>query len=782
MESRIERITQSASDSLREKDTKHAILEKRVTELEQEVITVTSRIAESSEYQTLLKRCEDAEAISRGLRFQLERARNEKKQLQKQIEVANANGKKAKTVGTSAETLFGDLSNARQSDPYLSPTSSVASGDLSNFDFFPSHASPPSSPPLARAQTSPATLRVSILPQPGGDTGSHDDVAVNESAADAGAKSFDEEKARTAQGTPDDKSDHEQTIAPTASSSTEGGKSRPGSGSINFFEKLSIKFKRTSPRNGASSSATPNAEEKDKVAPPGAKVSAPIDIPQPRAHILKERPRMYVAKSPSEYEESSDSIFGSESDSESSISDDESEPPPPPPRDDSPSQSQERNQQHPPPPPPETLFNEDSGESSDSDSELDVSDAMPRNQTAQAKPTKSPAPNKVGDDNGSIGDSSSSSESEFHSPRGRTRSPGSSFARTPVAATEVTRNSDSWSSDEREAVQRRRRRVATDDGQSGVASATSNTQSKRDRSRSTEADSSTMTSTSKASRMNEYMEARARRRQEKVEKKEEREQAEHKKREEYEKEWERMAQEERERRRKQQAQRRTGKRRPSGTKPIRVSQMRQQLNKQGISRDPAQGHPADIGPTRTEDENDEPRRATQKKRDSVSSDDLSSSDDGSDGDDSSDEEANDKSGSSPPLPPEPTTADTELYLRQQARLRERHEMELKKKLDADEADQVRGQIHRKVESWAFGKEFLHMILTLDQITTNESLRQCQLMVVQSPDNETLRKAYRNIIRVIHPDKLRGATIAEQLEAKELFTVLNQAFEKFKAQA
>ncbi len=35
--------------------------------------------------------------------------------------------------------------------------------------------------------------------------------------------------------------------------------------------------------------------------------------------------------------------------------------------------------------------------------------------------------------------------------------------------------------------------------------------------------------------------------------------------------------------------------------------------------------------------------------------------------------------------------------------------------------------------------------------------------------------------MIHPDKLRNATIAEQLEAKELFTILNQAFEKFKEQ-
>lgn len=67
---------------------------------------------------------------------------------------------------------------------------------------------------------------------------------------------------------------------------------------------------------------------------------------------------------------------------------------------------------------------------------------------------------------------------------------------------------------------------------------------------------------------------------------------------------------------------------------------------------------------------------------------------------------------------------------------------MKKKLEADEADAVRGDIHRRVEMWAFGKELLHMILTLDQISSNDALKKCQLMVVQSPDDDTVRKAYR----------------------------------------
>jgi hypothetical protein len=95
-----------------------------------------------------------------------------------------------------------------------------------------------------------------------------------------------------------------------------------------------------------------------------------------------------------------------------------------------------------------------------------------------------------------------------------------------------------------------------------------------------------------------------------------------------------------------------------------------------------------------------------------------------------------------PLPPQPTEVDSELYLRQQARLRERHELEVKKKREAEEADQIRGEIHKRVEKWAFGKELLHLILTLDQISNMENLKQFQLMVIQTPDKETLRKAYR----------------------------------------
>ncbi|KUF93467.1 Cation Diffusion Facilitator (CDF) Family [Phytophthora nicotianae] len=279
------------------------------------------------------------------------------------------------------------------------------------------------------------------------------------------------------------------------------------------------------------------------------------------------------------------------------------------------------------------------------------------------------------------------------------------------------------------------------------------------------------------SRMNDYMEARAKKRNEKLKRKQEKEHEETKKKEEYEKEWEKMAQEERERKRKQQQARRNGRRRPASMKTVRVSQMRQQMNSKQQQKDQKEPqvssppHPNDLPRPHGDDSVDmdgQPRRNPRRKSESKTS-------------ESEAEEERMASTESPPLPPEPTLADTELYLRQQARLRERHELQMKKKLEADEADAVRGDIHRRVEMWAFGKELLHMILTLDQISSNDALKKCQLVVVQSPDDDTVRKAYRNIIRVVHPDKLRGATVPEQLEAKELFTVLNQAFEKFKNQ-
>ncbi|CCI39626.1 unnamed protein product [Albugo candida] len=264
------------------------------------------------------------------------------------------------------------------------------------------------------------------------------------------------------------------------------------------------------------------------------------------------------------------------------------------------------------------------------------------------------------------------------------------------------------------------------------------------------------------SRMNKYMEKRARKHQENIRKEEEKVTAESRQKEEYDKEWEQLAQEERERKKKQQ-QRRTSRRRPASMKSTRFSQVKQQFQAQ--HQHSTYFKPFGQREANVQDEDTRRNRNTFNHNfENASA--VTAAEDAISGS----FDAAQSSG-----------IDTELHIRQQARLRERHEMELLKKKEAQEADAIRGDTHRRVEKWAYGKGLIQLILTIDQVSSLESLRENQIMVAHSPENNTLKKAYRNIIRIIHPDKLRDVSIAQQVEAQELFMVLNQAFESHKAQ-
>lgn len=715
-EARLARMTHISEESLQAKQSDNEALRARIKQLEGELVGVASRTVTSDEYQSLLKKCEDAEAIGRGLKFQLEKDQQEKKFLKNQL--------------TSLQSSVGFSDTLEAKDDQSSPTSSVASGtDLSSFDFTrqsmlgsPVHKSAPKSPSRKRAEFFAPRI----------DT---DDKLDAESSYARNAAH--ENESVTSQRTPKPK-EEQPAVIPPSPVEEKAPMARSGSSSTNFFEKLSIKFKRSSPRSSFSTKADKPEEHASPSAPsPAASGGSPSNAPAPvRTTSRRQRPKMYVAKAPSNYdEESSDSIFGDDSDSAASSSEGESPPMPPPPPE-VPGKSVAASQPSLFGPhqvvPSDDSDDADLSSSSDSEEDTTATSSKPKENTLRehAKKEEQRAARSDPSDSSSDDSDDEKNDSEVEkgfkeSKRKRTMGPRESDASS-------SEDSSSSDDDERDVDRHRRRRDTEEESHKKQSRRGSSVPRSREKSHSTGDEMGNLAHTSK-SRMNEYMEARAKKRLEKLKKKEEKENAEHKKKEEYEKEWEKMAQEERERKRKQQQARRSGRRRPSSLKTVRVSQMRQQMNKQQQQKEQQQ----DQGSGRPDDAAEEDRRRQSSRRKS-----------GSKASESEEEEEESSKAfpaqpsESTPLPPEPTEADTELYLRQQARLRERHEIEMKKRLEADEADLVRGQIHRRVEMWAFGKELLHMILTLDQISSNEALEKCQLSVIQSPDNETVRKAYR----------------------------------------
>ncbi|KAE9048958.1 hypothetical protein PR003_g137 [Phytophthora rubi] len=827
---RHEKLLQAAEAQIREQQTENAALAMKLREVEQQ-LTATAhqkptavQVVASDEYQSILKRYEDAEAISRGLNFQLEKEQQEKKYLRKQLAALQATVGATTAAATAASVGFlPDASSSEVGEDVANPRDSIATvaadAELASFDFTAGKGSSPSSPTSSAPTALAPTVAGETFPTSGASSPSRSrsrGFSASSFTDDNPKPSLREGKRRAASAQtiktslePPEKSVDDKAVA---------GNGKSTGTSVTFFEKLSSRFKRgSSPRNGlniakSEDDGTDGAENTE------TGFASPLPPRQGFAHskVLKERPRMYVAKSPSHHEdESSDSIFGSESSSSDSSDDDEMPPPPPPP----PVAVHETHVPFTAARPvhvdiPSQLIPSDAGADADSsslsESDDDDDDEGHEWREASDKPTQLPTrfadplkPRGQTSDTGGgqnlsgksssschrseSGSLPSSSDDDSDEPDVEKSQPSNLDVKQVGSLSESSSSSsEAASSDEddnevvgkiKTEVHQKLRKASLDNYVK--RSSRSPTSSKgREKSRSMNGGDN-LHSTSK-SRMNEYMEARARKRNEKLKRKQEKEHEETKKKEEYEKEWEKMAQEERERKRKQQQARRNGRRRPASMKTVRVSQMRQQMNskqQQKEQKEPQvspQPHPND--PPRPHGDDNigadvQPNRYPRRKSESKTSE--------SEAEEEHSPVFRSPSTETPPLPPEPTVADAELYLRQQARLRERHELQMKKKLEADEADAVRGDIHRRVEMWAFGKELLHMILTLDQISSNDALKKCQLMVVQSPDDDTVRKAYRNIIRVVHPDKLRGATIPEQLEAKELFTVLNQAFEKFK---
>ncbi|CEG36447.1 Auxilin-like protein and related proteins containing DnaJ domain [Plasmopara halstedii] len=793
MLTRKHKISFEATEAqFREQQVENARLAEKLCQVEQQLVDTAHKqlsvvqIVASEEYQSLMKRCENAEAISRGLNFQLAKEQHEKKYLRKQLTALQESVGAETAAATAASVGFLPDMLHLPNDGAVNPRDSVATitseTELASFDFVPDHETSvggsvilaaPSLPEVSSPIRNNVSATRSQNRSRGLSASSCADDGLKFSMRDGKRRAASVQMFKTALDPPEKPLEDKPAVANGKSSAS----------SVTFFGKLSSRFKRTSSPQNVPHPAKDEDDGVDDVPTGVDGVPSPLAQRQGLAQskVLKERPRMYVARSPSHHEdESSDSIFGSESSSSDSSEEDMPPLPPPPPAfvldmslpigaSDVPRQLN-------------AITDADVSSSNESnkgdDEEDEVREAVDKQiQFVDSSKTHEQidipgAPLKVKKALTSSSSLSPSSDDDSDHSNAEIKQPFIEDTKRTVIFSIISSSSDSSFSDDDESSDRiknearrnvRKNSLLGQDRSEKRSSRSPPSLKNREKSRIQSG------STSK-SRMNEYMEDRARKRNAKLKLKQEKEHEETKKKEAYEKEWEKMAQEERERKRKQQQARRNGKRRPASMKTVRVSQMRHQMNSKQHKEHKDFQHfsPSAFTHKPRPHGNDAANVDGRRRSESKTS-------------ESEAEEEQITSTETPPLPPEPTLADTELYLRQQARLRERHELQLKKKQEADEADAIRGDIHRRVEMWAFGKELLHLILTLDQISSSDALKKCQLMVVQSPDDDTVRKAYRSIIRVVHPDKLRGATISEQLEAKELFTVLNQSFEKFKSQ-
>ncbi|CAI5726370.1 unnamed protein product [Peronospora effusa] len=284
-----EKLIHAAEASLCEQQAENAVLAKKLREVKQQLTTTGDRkpsavqVMASKEYQSLVKRCEDSEAISRELKCQLEEEHQKNKCLLKQLTALQ------ETLGTTTATSAGFFPDTSSSEPIrrFRPVETEVGVD-SVVDVSPTCEASRSSQSRSRG------------------------LSASSFTDDALKPSLREGKRRAASA---------QTIKTVVEPPDKLAEDKAGNDSSDALLQgmaLNIYKAEDNGMDGATSSEI--------------ECALPFPPRQGFTHskVLKERPRMYVAKPASDHEdESSDSIFGSES-SSSDLSDDDSPPPPPP--------------------------------------------------------------------------------------------------------------------------------------------------------------------------------------------------------------------------------------------------------------------------------------------------------------------------------------------------------------------------------------------------------------------------------------------------------------------
>ena len=121
----------------------------------------------------------------------------------------------------------------------------------------------------------------------------------------------------------------------------------------------------------------------------------------------------------------------------------------------------------------------------------------------------------------------------------------------------------------------------------------------------------------------------------------------------------------------------------------------------------------------------------------------------------------------------------EMKVKAQQEERLRHLEEEARKREKEEEDLVRlkSEIDHLVDNWTFGKELKHLIIDLPGILPHiESTKFPKLK--RRADESQVKRAYRKVIRLVHPDKQKGRTLRERLLAQRVTSALLKASSEY----
>ena len=109
--------------------------------------------------------------------------------------------------------------------------------------------------------------------------------------------------------------------------------------------------------------------------------------------------------------------------------------------------------------------------------------------------------------------------------------------------------------------------------------------------------------------------------------------------------------------------------------------------------------------------------------------------------------------------------DPEIARKQKERVQELRRVQMKKESDAREMAEVQKRVDREVDLWSQSKDLLTMLRTFNHILPGFPVIQMDCSV---------RKAYMNALRMVHPDKIdQNASVETKATAQRVFTKLRE---------
>ena len=121
----------------------------------------------------------------------------------------------------------------------------------------------------------------------------------------------------------------------------------------------------------------------------------------------------------------------------------------------------------------------------------------------------------------------------------------------------------------------------------------------------------------------------------------------------------------------------------------------------------------------------------------------------------------------------------ELVTQQRAekKVRQLRQAEQVHKAQARQTERVQGTIKDQVQRWAAKKSLIRMLCTLEKIMPRERVSLPKLDLRISSTAADVKRAYKQALRAVHPDKLATASVDDRVRGEFVFSALREAYSR-----